>query len=202
MPNLDGIVTLINNALAAGNFSTRKFQPSAYYQIVDDVKTTGADDEKIEPMIVFTNGECKKMVYDDTNAFQIFHKLNDVSYSLGDLDYGPPGTTMQETASMELIFVGNRKRLQVRPEDVAAAIMMDMPKEFTAAIAQTLMLNTCIISTDEVETDPYKVWAENWQGTKSFVKPETILVSVKYKIIDEYNRKCWSLCPTPSMYNY
>jgi hypothetical protein len=167
MPNLDGIVTLINNALAAGNFSTRKFQPSAYYQIVDDVKTTGADDEKIEPMIVFTNGECKKMVYDDTNAFQIFHKLNDVSYSLGDLDYGPPGTTMQETASMELIFVG-----------------------------------TCVISTDEVETDPYKVWAENWQGTKSFVKPETILVSVKYKIIDEYNRNCWSLCPTPSMYNY
>lgn len=202
MPNLDKIVTLINDALEAGNFSTRRFQPSIYHNIADDVKTTRESEDVIEPMIVFQNGEAKKMVYDDTNAFQIFHKIESIDYKLSVLDYGPPGTTIEETANMSLIFVGNRKRLQVRPEDVTAAILMDMPKEFTTSQAQAFDLTSITIDTDSVETDSYKVWAEQWVGIKSFVKPETILISIKYTIVDTYNRNCWSLCPTPKMYNY
>lgn len=195
MPALNEITQIINANLANKNFSTRKFQGAAYYAIADQVKTTG-DEDKIEPMIIDDQGECTKMVYNDNYPFQIFHLIDTINYAIADPDYGPVGTTMEETANMTLVFVGNKKRLQTRSEDIAAAIMMDMPKEFQPSDINIYNLNSCIFETEDVETDPYKVWSQLWQGTKSFVKPETILITLKYKIITTYNRNCWKLCPT------
>lgn len=194
MPALSQIVTIINNSFVTGQFSTRKYQIAKYFGITDPVKTTMEDMDKIEPMIIDDNGECIKVVYDDTQAFQIFHKLDTIDYKIADPDYGFPGTTMEEAANMKLIFFGNRKRLQTRAEDLIAAVALDMPKEFSTAQIQTLGLNSCVIEIGDVESDPYKVFSEEWSGIDTFVKPETILFSIRYKIIDTYNKNCFLLC--------
>ena|ERR1035437_4378536 len=202
MPALQDISTLINTSLSTGNFSTRKFQPAVYYTIADTVKTVTDETEKLEPMIIDDNGECIKMIYNDVNALQVFHLIGDLSYSPATLDYGPPGTTMQEVAEMTLVFVGNRKRLKTRPEDISAAILMNIPKEFDIVTISSLNINSCIIEVSDVETDPYKNFSMLWTNIKSFVKPETVLITIKYKITTTYNRNCWVLCKPTGIYNY
>lgn len=195
MPSLDKIVAAVNTSIQTGNFKTRRFQASKYYGIADPVKTTGEDSEKMEPMIIDDNGECTKVIYDDTQAFQIFHVVDDIEYEQADPNYGNAGETMQETAYMRLVFAGNRTRLKVRPEELIAAVILDIPKEFTPGDAQLLALNNVIIETGAVESDPYKVFGANWQGIKTFVKPATVMFSIKYKIITQFTKPCFVLCP-------
>jgi hypothetical protein len=204
MPNLNSIVSIINTSLATTQFSSRSFQAGKYYTISDEVKTASADnDNKIEPMMVENNGECTKLVYDDKFSMIIFHTLDEVSYEIAKPNFGEPGTFVREIANMQLVFAGSSKRLNVRREEIAAAIAIGMPYQLSQAQLTPLNLNYGIIEPGDVELDPYKNWSSLWQGMKSFVKPETILIVQKYKIVTEYGKSCWSLCPSPNgIYNY
>jgi hypothetical protein len=195
MPALDQITANINTAMQNGNFNTRKFQIAKYYNITDVVKTSTTEGDKLQPYVIDDSGNCINVVYDDKYNFQVFHVVDNITYKQADPNYGNPGQTMEETAEMILIFFGNRKKLMVRPEDIAAAICMDIPKELPLSFIQPLGMNSVVIETNIIETDPYIVWNNQWQGTTSFVKPETILLAVKYTIVSTYNKNCFKLCP-------
>lgn len=195
MPNLDSICSLINSSLQTGNFASRRFQAAKFYEIADPIKTTGEDKERIEPYIIDNDGEGESVVYDDTQALQVYHVVDTIDYQIADPDdYGKPGTTMQETANMRMIFIGSRKRMKVRTENTIAAAVMDFPKEFTPTQVTALGMNSCIIQMQDVESDPYTVWEDQFKGTEYGLGTDTTAFSIKYKIIDTYNKNCFSLC--------
>ncbi len=195
MPNINGIVQLINNALQAGNFSSRKFQSSILYLIADPIKTIGNDAESTAPYIIDNNGEAVELTFDDTNQFQIYHKIDSQAYKLADLDYGAPGTTMNEVTNMRLIFMGSRKRMKVTKDNVIAAINADFPKEFLPSAITPLQLNKCIIEMGDTNEDPYSVWSQEFQGIPFDLSTDTITFSLSYKIDCDYNKNCFTLCP-------
>ena len=194
MPQLNALVDLINTSFETDIFNTRKFQIAKYFGIIDRVKTKTVDNEKIEPMVIDTNGECHKVVYNDKYNLQVYHLVESITYAQAEPNYGPPGMTMEETANMKCIFIGNRKKLQVRPEEISAFMLMDIPKQFLSSIVTPLGMSSVVITTDDVEIDPYKVWADQYDGLDSFIKPEIIMISIKYKIISTYNKNCAQLC--------
>lgn len=195
MPNLDSITTLINSALQSGQFKSRRFQAAKFYEIADPIKTTGEDKERREPYIIDDDGEGTSVVYDDTQALQVYHVVDTIDYKIADPDdYGKPGTTMEETANMRMIFIGSRKRIKVRPENVIAAAIIDFPKEFTPAEVTANGMNSCIIQMQDVESDPYIVWGDQFIGTDFSLGTDTIAFSIKYKIVDTYNKNCFTLC--------
>lgn len=195
MPNINGIAQLINTALQAGNFSSRKFQSSVLYLVSDPIKTVEEKSETTCPYIIDNNGEATELTFDDTNQFQIYHKIDSQSYKLADLDYGAPGTTMNEISNMRLIFMGSRKRMKVTKDNVIAAINADFPKEFLPSVITPLQLNKCVIEMGEIMEDPYSVWSQEFQGVPYDLSTDTIMFSVAYKIDCDYNKNCFSLCP-------
>ncbi len=195
MPNLDAIVTLINTSMQTGNFKSRRFQSAKFFTIADPIKTTGEDNERREPYIIDNNGEGVAVVPDDTYGLQVYHVADSLAYQIADPDdYGTPGTTMQETANMRMVFWGRRGKLKVRLEDVIAASAMDFPKEFLPSDLTPLGMNSCRIEMGEVDSDPYSVWDKEFQGTEFQLGTDTILFDISYKIIDTYNRSCFNLC--------
>ncbi len=195
MPNLDNITSLINASMQAGNFSSRRFQAAKFFPIADPIKTTGEEKERTEPYIISNEGEGESVVYDDTQALQIYHIVDSLEYSIANPDdYGTPGTIMQETANMRMIFIGSRRRIKVRTEDIIAASAMDFPKEFAPSQVSALSMNSCIIEMQDVESDPYKVWEDQFIGTEYSLGTDTTAFWIRYKIIDTYNKSCFKLC--------
>jgi hypothetical protein len=194
MPQLDALVSLIDTSFQTGNFDARRFQIAKYYGIAYRVKTKSQDQEKIEPMTVDNSGNGVPVVYSDKWNLQVYHTIEDIDYKQAEPNYGPPGMTMEENASMRIVFIGNRRKLQVRPEDIAAAMIIDIPKQFLSPVVTPLGMSSVVITTGDVETDPYKVWAELYEGVNSFINPEIMMISIKYNIISTYNKGCSTLC--------
>ena len=194
MPNLDVICGLINTSLKAGNFKSRRFQAAKYYLIADPIKTIETDKETTSPYIIDSNGEAIELTFDDTNAFQIYHKVDTTDYKLADLDYGKPGTTMNEVANMRMIFMGSRKRMQVTLENIIAAVAVDFPKEFNQTVVGTLGANRCVIEMGSVNSDPYSVWSQEFVGVEYGLTTDSVMFSLSYKIDSDYNKACFNLC--------
>lgn len=195
MPALNAITSLINTALSTGGFSGNKFDSAKYNAIAEVIKTFDKEGETEAIYIVDDDGEAKELVYDDTNIIQIFHKVENLSYQVAEPnDYGNPGTTMQENASLKMVFFANRKRIRTRFEQVVAAAVMSFPKEFTATQISPLLLINCTIDMGDVNTDAYSVWGENWPGSEFGLKPGDVLFSINYRVVSNYNKNCFTLC--------
>jgi hypothetical protein len=195
MPKLSNIVDMINCNIKSNNFSSARFQSGKLYNISDPVKSYKEDGSSTtEPMIIDDNGECTNLSYDDSRSFTLFHTVEEIEYNIPSDDYGRPGTTMMETANMKLIFTGSRRKLKFAVEDIIAAVIYDIPKEFLPIDICNLNLTSCIIEVGIVDSNIYNVWDDNWINTEMRLNTESIAFSIKYKIISTYN-KCFSLCP-------
>ncbi len=196
MPNVNALTILINSALQADQFASSRYQSGQWFGIADPVMTTGESESgNIEPMILDDEGEGTPVVFDDTSSLVVFHRLDDLTYEIADPnDYGSPGTTMRETASMRMMFTASRNKLKSRGENMVAAAILDFPKEFLPSVIAPLGMNSCIIEMGDVETDIYSLWNKEWQGTKMMLSTDTVMFQIKYKIVNTFNKKCFSLC--------
>jgi hypothetical protein len=196
MPNLNSICGLINAALQADQFASRRYQSGQWFEIADPVQTSGeSEGDKVEPMILDDFGEGTAVVFDDTSSLVVFHRLDNLQYELGEPnDYGAPGTTMREVASMRMMFTASRSKLKSRGEDMVAAAILDFPKEFLPSVISPLGMNSCIIEMGDVETDIYGLWRKEWPGTNMTLATDTVMFQIKYKIVDTFNKKCFQLC--------
>lgn len=198
MPNLDSIVTRINDSMQTNGFKSRKFQGSLYLGIADEVKTIDGEDdarvETIEPGVIDNDGEVTDVSYDDNYPLVIFHRVMDLKYEVAPENYGPPGTTMQETASMKVVVGGSRSRVQTNENNIIASVALDFPKEFTPTVVSTLGMNSCIIEMGQVNPHIYSVWDEHWKGIPCTLGPNIFLFSIDYQVISTYNKNCFNLC--------
>lgn len=198
MPNLDSIVTIVNDALKNNGFKNRKFQGSLYLGIADEVKSIekegDADIETIEMGVIGITGEVTDVSYDDTYPLVVFHRVMDIKHEVAPENYGKTGTTMQETASMKIVVGGSRPRVQTNQNNIIASVAMDFPKEFTTAQIISLGMNSCIIEMGQVNTYMYSVWDEHWKGTPCVLGSNIFLFSMDYQIISTYNKTCFDIC--------
>ena len=194
MPNLNSISLMINGYLQSGAFNSNRYQNGKYYGIADPIKTVVNDAEMMNYNYIDNNGEAESVVMDDRYPFVIFHRVMNISYKNADPEYGDSGETMEETADMRLVFFGQRLRMKTRPENVIAAIAMNIPKEFTATDISALQINSLVVEMGDVNHDPYQVWNDNFQGTEFALDTDTVGVAISYRIVSTFNKCCFSIC--------
>ncbi len=194
MPGLNQICRIINQSLQEGYFSNRRFNPTRFNGIADPLRTVSDDEKEVTtPTIIDNNGEGKEIVYNDQFSAQCYHRLISPVYSMPDPEYGKAGTTMQETANMKMIFMGDRSQMKQRQEEIIAAVIFDFPKEFVSAQFTPLGLTSCVIEMGDVEANMFDVFISEWNGREYDLTTSSILFAVNYKIINTYN-KCFEIC--------
>jgi hypothetical protein len=195
MPAINQITGIINAAFISGHFGSRRFQPSKFSQVADVIKVRNeGDNEYSIPTIIDNTGEGTELTYNDQYSCQCFHRLLKPSYPRADPDYGVPGSTMEETTEMKLVFMADRAQVLQRPEDIMAAVVYDFPKELTPTQIASLNITSCIIELGDIEHNPYDVFFAEWGGRDYDLTTSSILFALNYKIITTYN-SCFAICP-------
>lgn len=201
MPALDLIATtIINSALRAGQFASRKFQTGVWHglahllpkiEIHQEVET-----KTVQPAVVYNSGESTDVTYNDTYPITFYHRLYSPSIYEDDLNenYGDPGNFVKETADMVMVVIGDRNKLQVLQEDVGAAIWASIPREITQAQAAAFGLMSGLIIPGEVNNESEDVFNQEFKGVEYNLAPQNFMISVRYKIITVYSDSCFNLC--------
>src|SRR4029077_3153187 len=151
VPKILEISQIINASLLAGNFRFKKLSTGRILTIADDIRTDNENGVTKRPGIVDNEGRITSIAVDDKYPFTLYHKVDKLDYKL--LEYGPPGSGLEETAQMRMIFLGDQKKLKTRQEEMAAFAVLDIPKELQPAQYQPLTLTSVRIEVDEVDND-------------------------------------------------
>ena len=196
MPNINSIVGLINTALVSNQFASRRYQSGKWYGIADLLKNNAEDKETTTPVIIDDAGEGTDVIFDDTSSMVVYHRVMSLNYEIADPnDYGKPGTTMRETAEMKMIFFADRMKLKDRVENFIAAAINDFPKEFLSSVVSAFGNNKTIIELGSVNTDIYTIWSGEFQNVDFNLASSICAFELTYKVINEFNKNCFTLCP-------
>lgn len=199
MPKLENIVNIINGELKVSQFSSKRFQGGSFDLISDSISEVKGTEEQVEitrPCIVDDNGELKDLTIDDTKSFQVYHKINEISYQevQPQENFGDEGNWFQETANMSLIFIGDRARIKIREEEISAMISLYFPKKLSSIQCQSLKLYQSIISIDSVNINKEQVYNQEYKNIDFILKPNEMMFEIKYKIITTFIKNCIQLC--------
>ena len=196
MNTLEEIAYIINDNLQTTVFDKAAFQSCLYHGIADMVTTTNPSGDLSEPVIVDTDGQCTELTLNDKDAMKIYHRVLNTSYSLPDGDIGKAGTYRKEIADMYIVAWGIRARLNgIRPEELAKAIAVGIPLNFSDAQLTTLGLSLLEIDLGSIETDSYKVYNAEFKGPKFAYSTDTIMCSIRYKVTSWIPTECYQICP-------
>lgn len=202
MPKIREITTIINNALKAGNFSSRPFQTGVWATLATITsRVEGVKDNEVivkRPAVFNLQGEGTDVSPDDTAPIQFYHRLlSPLQYpdlSKDNDSFGNPNHDNREIAEMVLICIGDSGKLKVFAEDVCAAICADIPKELAQTDKTALNLETCAITINDTNTNTEQVFTGEFTGV-DFILPESMfMIAVRYTITTMFSKTCLTLC--------
>jgi len=188
MPYLKEIVDIINVEERASTLADKRFQKAS----INSIAHLLPREDVTIPAIVDNDGECTDLSIDDVKAFMIYHRVIDLKYDKTD-DFGDNQIT-QETANMIMVVYGDRNILQITKEQLVAGVEAGFPQELTKAQKQLYNLRSCEIKTGDVNLDSVLVFRGEYAGVEYNLKPNSILFSIPYTIVSEYDRSCIDIC--------
>lgn len=189
MPALNTIVQDINSSLKANSFASRRFQDAKYFGIAYLISSTDNEGKVTSAMTVDNFGEGTDVTPDDVTPIQFYHRNISLNYLDDQIEsFGDAGKNVTEVAEMILVCFGDRSKLRVTQEDVAAAIWLDIPRNPSVQYLQKV-----IIEPGDVNVKPEEVWAQEFDGVEYALSTKDFMLSVKYKITSVYT-KCLALC--------
>lgn len=195
MPNVRGIMGVINAALLSGNFKSMPFQSSSFNTLAYVIPTKDDAGVTYRPVIQDNAGNCTELDLNDLYNFQVFHVLDDFDFSEKQADdFGSPGNIISENDTCRMIVMGNTATLGLVREDIMSAVMVDFPREFDAGLLTSLGLSSCVFDQVIVSQDQEEIFASLWKGHDYFMLPQTFLYAVSYRLKCEYAKHCFTLC--------
>lgn len=196
MPNLNGVIAIINTAIG-GVLNVEKFQGGELYnQLVELVPEISREGRTTKPGMVNNYGEVTSVVIDDTLPYQIYHRLtslNEVSVPEED-SFGDEGDFIEETANMVLILISDRNKILMRGEDLLSLISVNIPKKLNSTQNTALNFIGCEINIESANTNMEEVYQGEYSVASYGLKPNSIMYAINYKIITTFGKECFQLC--------
>lgn len=182
------IVTLLNNSLRL-QFAAKRFQKGSFDGIAELVKR----DEETTPCIVSNNGDITKLVIDDTKPFQVYHRTLKAEFENSKEDFGDR-RSISHSASMLMIVIGDRNRLQLTKEDLIAGVTAGWLLVLPKSSLNTLDIKSCDIVPGSFNTDRESVYKGEYANAVFSLKPNYIMFSFSYQIVTQVDQACFTLC--------
>jgi hypothetical protein len=147
------------------------------------------------PMIVSDAGEGTSVVIDDNYTIQIYHRHTGSTYAdIPDQSFGSGANEVRETASIRMIVIADRERLEESKSDLINYVVMGFPQRFsdtdTSAYDYVSQVNVTVNSTN---LDSSSVYADEY-GIESDLPPQYVMASIDYELAIDINKKCFDSC--------
>ena len=191
MPSLHKITVFINDTIKA-NLTKKPFKGSIYKGIteavVDDV------DGNSKPCIVDNDGQATSVIINDVYPMQIYHKTISIRYNEAENNYGKPGNTTEEEANMQLVFIGNRNKLNLTKENIIALLAVFFPKNVKTTDVSSPDFLSCSISIGTAELNTRTVYNNEYGNIDFNLPPNYVMMSLPYTVVTSYNKSCIVVC--------
>ena len=188
MAKLSEITSFINDELRREQFGSKRFQ--GRWSGIAELITTS--ESETVPCLVANNGTTTKLGIDDTYSFEVYHRMIGGSFESGD-DFGDL-RNRKETHEMVMIVMGDRDRLELTNEQIISGLAMGFPMVLPLANRQALILKHCEFQIDGFDRDRREIWNREFNTKKISLKPNTLLVSLRYSVITEVYESCIEVC--------
>jgi hypothetical protein len=187
MAFLDNIVTAINDKVKE---SLSAFPTAAYYGLAYQLPKKEGDKVQYIPALIDLRGEAKWLTFDDLRAMNIYHRIVSSAYTQLKQDaYGDGNDYFQQSYDMDMVVMASRKKVQIQPDALEMAIASNMPTKHK--IDGFEYINIASVSANY---NARTVFQQEFQNIDYFLKPEHILLSIRYRVELRYRKGCISLC--------
>lgn len=184
------IVSYINAQLKAVQFSSARFQVGSFKGIAELIE----DEKETKPAIVDNYGDCVYVGIDDTNHFQLYHRVIQPSAEWDtENDFGNL-KSLKETTEMLMVVIGDRNRLKLTAEDIKTGIVAALPLELPDSQLNTLGLKSANIIPGNFNWDKAEVYRGEYNLEETMLKTNNIMFSFSYQIETVIDQSCFTLC--------
>ncbi|HET6255867.1 MAG TPA: hypothetical protein VFE32_17450 [Puia sp.] len=198
MPFLDHIVGLINQGLQRGTLTDKRFASGEFNGIAMNVmrdKVTGGGKQSI-PTVWISDGEAKYIGIDDTAPLIIYHKVQrsvtvpePASKQFGDGQH-----RIKNSAILYMIVYADRSRIRLSADELEAVIISGFIDEIPKMEYPSEGFSSLIVSLSDTNFNSGAVFAQEYPGADNFLKPESILFQINYKVESSYRKDCLAIC--------
>lgn len=196
MNSLSEIVKLINIALLTLAFNVEPRQKAALFGISKSLPyklTTGGTYELI-PTQLDLLGEAKKLIPDDINPVQIYHKVNSVITVPDKQQYGNTNDKIIRTAQLSMIVWAQSDKIKLFDFELDELMLSIFPNKIATADLTRLQLTGCTINYNSTDFNSMAIFAREYATKKYYLKPQHLFFEVKYSIECRLNKSCIKTC--------
>lgn len=187
MAFLGDIVNSINDALKV---KLTAFPTTSYSGIAYPIARRKDNSYEFIPAIILTSGEAKYLTFDDIEEMGIYHRIVSSSYTQDkNQSYGDGYTSFQQNYDLDLVVMADRRRVEVSPDVLEAAIASNFP-----AGEKPTGINYLNILPVSANHNSRTLFSQEFQGVNYYLKPEHIFFSIRYRVELKYVKGCISLC--------
>jgi hypothetical protein len=187
MAYLGEIVETINAALKA---KLMAFPLSQYNGLSYPIARKKGTALEYLPAQISNSGDAKLITFDDVNELEIYHKIASSAYTQSGVStYGNGYDAFKHSYDVDLIVMGDRRKIQVGPDVLEAAIASNMPSTTTIPGIRGIT-----ILPQSANHNSRSLFNQEFQGADYYLKPEHIFFSIRYRVEIQYQKGCLSLC--------
>lgn len=186
MAFLDNIVTEIN---ASVKKYLTAFPTAEYFGIAHVIPKKEGKAPSYLPAIIDMNGEAKWMTFDDVRELSVYHKVVASTYLQKQKTYGDGHDYIQHNYDMDMVVMSDRKKIGIHPEVLEMAIGSNIP-----SVVKLETIEPANIITVSANHSARSVFGNEFTGVSYYLKPEHILLSIRYRVELRYLKGCISLC--------
>lgn len=198
MPFLEHIVALINQGLQTKTLTDKRFATGEYNGIAINVlreKVTGSGKQSL-PCIWQAAGDAKYIGIDDTAPVILYHKVlrSTTVPEVAQRQFGDGQPYIKTTAFLAMVVYADRSQILLSADELESLILAGFLDEIPKASYQSKGISSLVVTPVETNFNSGSVFAQEHPGTDNFLKPESILFQLSYKVDCSYRKSCLAIC--------
>ena len=190
MPKLAESVEYINAKLRASQFGSKRFQKGRWSGIAELIRTPEGE---MMPCSVDNDGDATQLGIDDTYPFEVYHRMIGANFENSEDDFGA-NKGRKEFSDMVIVIMGDRDRLEFTNEEIISGLSLGFPFNMEKTDVEALSLQSVDFSIQGFERDREAVWNREFETERVQLKPNTLLVSLRYQVMAEVFDGCIEIC--------
>lgn len=185
------VIDIINTQIRTNTLCDSRFAGASILGIAYDGTELQGTVVRSFPVVFDLHGEGVKVNPDDTYPLQIYHRILNKSYQVKPASVGDRANVISERTDAKMVVAGWTNRLSMTQEDLEALLASNFPDQIAPALYTPLRLLNLVVTLQSTVLDRAQVYREEYRGLPYQVRPEQILLSIRYQIESTYRKGCF-----------
>lgn len=192
MPYSNKIIEALDEAIRAKSLTDKRFQIAKFAGLcyLTPSRITETNTMVFVPAKVTTLGECEFIVPDDNFNIITYHRLLQTVHTKEVNAFGDKGSNIDAI----LTVIGFTSKLRLTADELEALFIAGFPSEFSKTFIESVQMRSVFVDPVSSNFDSTSIFNTEYRGEKYFLKPETVMFQIRYRIETVYRPDCFTIC--------